>query len=155
MNRGSFFLAEICLTIFSSSPGGVESVSIGVTNPYGYSRSVNAWIVFSVVLMLPPRHPSLYPILDDGDKKSRIYFTRVNSYLDDGLARRGRVSRPRRACVPADPSGSLRPVIPVPIVAVTVGMTGIGVRIPIIPVAVRVVGIRRRDDAPGENAPGQ
>src|SRR5712692_2364781 len=136
MNWGSFFFAEINRTMSSSSPGGVESVSIGVTNPYGYSRSVNAWIVFSVVLMLPPRHPSLYPIRNDGDKKSRTYFAGVISYLGEILARRGRGSRPRREVSRQTHSWSLRPAIPVAVVAVTVGIAGRRVRVPVVPGAV-------------------
>src|SRR5262245_608697 len=37
-HAGSFFLAEISRTIPSSSPGGIDSLSISVTNPYSYSR---------------------------------------------------------------------------------------------------------------------
>src|SRR6185369_10158673 len=51
MNSGSFFLAEISRTISSFSPGGAESASTSVKNPYLYSFWTRPSIVSVAVLM--------------------------------------------------------------------------------------------------------
>jgi hypothetical protein len=50
MKAGSCFFAEISRTMSSLSPGGVESDSTAVTNPYGYARPATASMVFALLL---------------------------------------------------------------------------------------------------------
>src|SRR5437016_7871413 len=99
--------------------GGVASTSIGVTKPYGYSRSVSARIVFSVVLMLPP-DISAYTRFGSMAIKRVVFILAIETatYEQIGCAEAG--CPDLDAWVLRGRLGSLVPVMSVGVVAVTV-----------------------------------